>query len=278
MKKVVVTGGSGRVGSWTIKELLNSGYEVINADNCQPKEALTKTVIVDLTRLSDCYYILKGADAVIHMAAIPNPNKNPDDVVYQNNVMSTYNILEAANNLGIKKVVIGSSEASYGICNAPISPLYVPLDENHPQLPHDCYGLSKVVNEVTAESFNRKSGMQIVCMRLGNVIAPDMYVNFPAFLHNSARRRHLLWSYVDARDVAVACRLAIEKDNLGFVTLNIAANNTSMDIKSNELMAKEYPNCIDIRSDISEYQTILSNKKAKEVLGWNPVHNWRDNI
>ncbi len=277
-KKIVVTGGNGRVGLWVIRELLANGYEVLNADISQPKEILTKTVAVDLTRLSDCYYILKDAYAVIHMAAIPNPNKNPDDVVFQNNVMSTYNILEAASNLGIKKVVLGSSEASYGICNAPIIPQYLPLDEDHPQLPYDCYGLSKVINETTAQSFNRKSNMQIVCMRLGNVIAPEMYINFPSFIHDSKRRKHLLWSYVDARDVAVACRLSIEKDNLGYIALNIAADNTSMDIKSSDLIKLEYPTVTDIKEDVSEYQTLLSNKKAKEVLGWQPIYNWRDMI
>ncbi len=276
MKKIVVTGGNGRVGSFVIKELLNHGYEVINADIKMPDEILTKTIVVDLNRLSDCYYVLKNADAVIHMAAIPNPFKNPDDVVFQNNVMSTYNILEACSNLGIKKVVIGSSEASYGICNAPISPLYVPLDEKHIQRPYDCYGLSKVVNEQTAKSFNLKTGMQIVAMRLGNVIDPIMYKNFSSFIHDSKRRRHLLWSYIDARDAAVACRLAIEKDNLGYIELNIAADDTSMDIKSIDLMKLEYPNVIDIRSDLSEYQTILSNKLAKEVLNWKPIHSWRD--
>ncbi len=278
LKNIVVTGGSGRLGTWVIKEFLEKGYHVINVDWKQPTELLTKTVVANLENLGEVYHCLAGADAVIHMAAIPNPFKNPNDVVYRNNVMSTFHILEACANLGIKKVVLGSSEASYGICNAPIAPQYVPLDEEHPQLPQDCYGLSKIVNEVTAQTFHRRTNMQVVCMRLGNVITPEMYANFPAFINDGTKRAHLLWSYIDARDAASACRLAVETDGLGCVSLNIAADNTSMNITSSELMSKKYPDVTDIRSDISAYQTILDNKKAKQLLNWQPIHNWRDYV
>ena len=123
---------------------------------------------------------------------------------------------------------------------------------------------------------HRRTGMQIVSMRLGNVIAPDMYVNFPAFIHNSFKRKHLLWSYIDARDAATACRLAIEADNLGYVEINVASNETSMDIESAELIAREYPEVKDIRENIEGFQTLLSNKKAKALLNWNPINSWRD--
>ena len=278
MKKIVVTGGSGRLGPWIIKDLVDHGYEVTNVDTRQPSDALVKTVVANLENLGEAYHVLLGADAVIHMAAIPVPFKNPNDVVFRNNVMSTFNILEAAANLGIKKAVIGSSEASYGICNAPIKPLYLPLDEEHPQLPHDCYGLSKIVNEETAKMIHRRTGMQIVCMRLGNVIAPDMYRNFPAFINESAKRKHLLWSYIDTRDAASACRLGIEADGLGYVEMNVASNETSMNIPSAELVSKEYPDVKDIREKFAAYETLLDNKKAKRLLKWNPVHSWRDHV
>lgn len=278
MKKIVVTGGNGRLGPWIIRELLDHGYEVLNVDLRQPVDALTKTVVANLENLGEVYHVLLGADAVIHMAAIPVPFKNPNDVVFRNNVMSTFNILEAASNLGIKKAVIGSSEASYGICNAPIEPEYLPLDEDHPQLPWDCYGLSKIVNEETAKTIHRRSGMQIVCMRLGNVISPEMYSNFPGFINNSEKRKHLLWSYIDARDAASACRLAVEKDNLGFLELNIASDETSMNIKTRDLINEQYPEVKNIRENFSGYETLLANKRAKKILGWQPVHSWRNEV
>ncbi|WP_147805010.1 NAD-dependent epimerase/dehydratase family protein [Alkalicoccus halolimnae] len=280
MKKVVVTGGSGLLGTWVVKEFVNKGYEVLNVDVKKPAESITETKIVDLTNLGEVYGVLQGAYAVIHLAAIPVAYSHPNEVTFENNVMSTYNILEAASGLGIKKVVLASSESSYGIVFAPerFDPQYFPVDEDHPQLPEDAYGLSKIVNEETAKMFYRKSGMQVVSFRLGNVIAPEMYKKFPSFIHDSKQRDRILWSYIDTRDAAEACRLAVEKDGLGAVELNLAADNTSMDIPSRELMTLEFPAVKDIRREINGYETLLSNEKAKKLLHWQPQHNWRDHV
>jgi nucleoside-diphosphate-sugar epimerase len=203
-----------------------------------------------------------------------------DQVTFENNVVSTYNILEAASGLGIKKAVIASSESSYGIVFSRngLKPKYVPIDEDHPQLPEDSYGLSKVVAEASASMFNRRTGMQIVSMRIGNVISAEKYLPFPDFIHDSKQRKNILWSYIDARDIASACRLAVEKDGLGSTALNLAADDTSMDIKSCDLLKAEYPDVTDIRGPVDQYQTLLSNAKAKKLLGWKPLHFWRDNV
>ncbi|WP_280770304.1 NAD-dependent epimerase/dehydratase family protein [Salipaludibacillus daqingensis] len=280
MKKVVVTGGSGHLGKWVVKEFVEQGYEVVNGDVKKPDNPLSQTKIIDLKNLGEVYGLLEGADAVVHLAAIPVAYSHANEVTFQNNVMSTYNILEAASGLGIKKVVLASSESSYGIVFAPerFDPNYVPLDEDHPQLPQDSYGLSKIVNEETAKMFHRKSNMQIVSLRLGNVISPEMYRNFPDFIHHSAERDRILWSYIDTRDAANACRLAIEKEGLGAVEMNLAADDTSMDIKSRDLMSAQFPNVTDFREDLKGYETLLCNKKAKQLLGWQPIHGWRENI
>lgn len=201
-------------------------------------------------------------------------------MTFQNNVMSTFNILEAAAGLGIKKAVIASSESSYGIVfsRQQLVPQYVPIDEDHPQLPEDCYGLSKIVAEKTADMINRRCGMQVVSFRIGNVITPEMYINFSEFIHEPKMRRVILWSYIDARDIASACRLAVEADGLGSVALNLAADDTSMDIKNSELMKMEFPEVKDIRVPLDNYHTLLSNEKAKKVLDWQPVHCWRNNV
>ncbi|MDQ2695614.1 MAG: NAD(P)-dependent oxidoreductase [Pseudomonadota bacterium] len=280
MKKVVITGGSGVLGPWVIREFLDHGYEVVNADVRQPPEALCRTLIVNLNNLGEVYGLLAGAEAVVHMAAIPVAYSHPNEVTFANNVMSTYNILEAAAGLGIRKAVIASSESSYGIVFAvhPFAPRYVPLDEDHPQLPQDSYGLSKIVNEETAAMFQRRTGMQVVSLRLGNVIPPERYQNFSTFIRDPAQRKVILWSYIDTRDAASACRLAVETDNLGAVALNIAADDTSMAIKSRELMAAEYPQVTDFRAPLAGYETLLSNAKARRLLGWRPVHAWRQYV
>lgn len=280
MPKVVITGGSGLLGPSIIKEFLDHGYEVVNADVKKPREELCRTVITDLTNLGEVHGVLAGADAVIHLAAIPVAYSHPNEVTFQNNVMSTYNILEAAGNLGIKKAVITSSESSYGICFSKklLEPKYVPIDEEHPQLPEDSYGLSKIVNEQTADMIHRRTGMQIVSMRLGNVITPAMYANFPSFIHDAEQRKTILWSYIDSRDAATAYRLAIETDGLGSVALNIANDETSMDIESKQLMELAFPNVCDFKKEISGFETLLSNEKAKKLLNWQPVYRWRDYV
>ncbi|WP_226037190.1 NAD-dependent epimerase/dehydratase family protein [Aquibacillus saliphilus] len=280
MKKVVITGGSGLLGPSVIEEFLQHGYDVLNVDQKIPENPLCETIIADLNNLGEVYDVLTGADAVVHLAAIPRAYMFPADVTFRNNAMSTYNILEAAGTLGIKKAVITSSESSYGIVfsKRDLKPQYVPVDEDHPRFPEDSYGLSKIVNEQTAEMINNRTGMQVVSLRVGNVIAPHMYKNFPGFIHEPEERKTIMWSYIDARDAASAYRLSVEKDNLGVVALNVGADNSSMDIKSRDLMAQVYPDVTDFRETLSGYETLFSNKKAKEVLGWQPVHNWRDYV
>ncbi|SEM21102.1 Nucleoside-diphosphate-sugar epimerase [Mesobacillus persicus] len=280
MKKVVVTGGSGLLGSAVIEEFLEHGYEVLNADIKYPKVELCKTVITDLTNLGEVYGVLAGADAVVHLAAIPVAYSHPNEVTFQNNVMSTYNILEAAGNLGIKKAVISSSESSYGICFSKqnLKPQYVPIDEDHPQLPEESYGLSKIVNENTADMIHRRTGMQVVSFRLGNVISPEMYKNFPGFIHNPEERKPILWSYIDTRDAASAYRLAVETDGLGSVALNIGADETSMDIESKQLMETCFPDVKDFRRDLTGFEPLLNNEKAKKLLNWKPIHKWRNYV
>ncbi|MCJ8007058.1 NAD-dependent epimerase/dehydratase family protein [Lederbergia wuyishanensis] len=280
MPKVVITGGSGLLGPSVIKEFLNNGYEVVNADTKKPKEELCRTVITDLTNLGEVHGVLVGADAVVHLAAIPVAYSHPNEVTFQNNVMSTYNILEAAGNLGIKKAVITSSESSYGIVftRNSLEPKYVPIDEEHPQLPEDSYGLSKIVNEQTADMIHRRTGMQVVSMRLGNVITPEMYANFPSFIRVPEQRKTILWSYIDSRDAATAYRLAVETDGLGSVALNIANDESSMDIESKQLMELVYPNVKEFKKELNRFETLFSNEKAKKLLNWQPVHRWRNYV
>jgi len=280
MKSIVITGGSGLLGPAVIKEFLEHNYHVVNADIKHPKEALCKTIITDLTNLGEVYGVLADADAVVHLAAIPVAYSHPNEVTFQNNVMSTYNILEAAGNLGIKKAVISSSESSYGICFSKqgLTPQYVPIDEDHPQIPEESYGLSKIVNEKTADMIYQRKGVQVVSMRLGNVISPEMYKNFPNFIHDPEQRKTILWSYIDTRDAATAFRLAVETDGLGSVALNIAADDTSMDIESKQLMETCFPTVKDFRKDLSGFETLLNNEKAKKLLNWKPIHKWRNYV
>jgi nucleoside-diphosphate-sugar epimerase len=277
--KIVVTGGSGKLGTWVIKDLIEHGYEVLNVDSKVPKESMCDTIYADLRNLGEAYGVLQDAEAVIHLAAIPVAYLYPNEVTFQNNVMATYNILEAAAGLGIKKAVIASSETAYGIGFAKElhAPSYVPLDEDHPLLPEDPYGLSKVVSEQISEAMHRRTGMQIVCLRFGYIHTLEMFRNYPDFNKDPWQRVRNLWNYIDVRDAASACRLGFEAKELGCVALNIVADETCMDIKSLDLIAAVFPEVKDIREPLEGYKGLISNTKAKKLLKWEPIHTWRDN-
>src|SRR5690554_4524394 len=193
-KRIVVTGGSGKAGRWVIKDLVEHGYDVLNLDWKLPEEGLCPTLIVDLNDLGQVTNALgqfskspfRPVDAVIHLAAIPRPYIQTNEVTFRNNVMSTYNILEACANLGINKAVLASSEAAYGMCFAKdmFLPKYLPMDEEHPMLPEDSYGLSKIVNEETAAAFHRRTGMQVISFKLGNILEPEDYPQVKATFPN----------------------------------------------------------------------------------------------
>ncbi|MDR3335755.1 MAG: NAD(P)-dependent oxidoreductase [Treponema sp.] len=282
MKRITITGAAGLLGPTVAGYFVEKGYEVLSTDIKPPATMIpnTRFVPANLGNLGECYGVLEEAEALIHLAAIPRAYWYPNEVTFGNNVTASYNILEAAAGRGIKKAVLASSECIYGIVTTKkgLIPAYVPMDEDHPLLPEDAYSLSKICAEAAAGVFHRRTGMQIVSFRLGNVITREMYANFPGFIHDPKPRKPILWSYIDARDIAAACELAILKDGLGSVTVNLAADDTSADITTGELLKAEFPAITDIRCPVDGYHTLLSNKKAKEVLGWKPVHFWRDNV
>ncbi|MEY2929585.1 MAG: UDP-glucose 4-epimerase [Pseudomonadota bacterium] len=277
-KRMIVTGGSGKVGHWVIKHLLEEGYDVVNVDVRAPAEALCRHLTTDLTELGQVIDAFSphatGNRApyagVIHMAAIPRPQMHPNSEVWRVNTQSTYNVLEACGLLGIRKVVLGSSESSYGLCfaNELFEPKYLPLDEAHPQLPEDTYGLSKVVNETTAAMFHRRDGTQILSYRIGNVLAPEDHERVRARFDHPEERLRILWSYIDARDLAIACRQGIERDNVGCEPLIIAADDTSSNLPSRELIKRFLPGVKHFRAPLPERKALIANDRLKEVLGW----------
>ena len=280
-KKIVITGTAGLLGPYVARHFINQGYDVLSADLNEPKNLECRHWTVDLNDLGQVYGMLQGAYGVVHLAAIPRANIYPNEKTFQNNIMGSYNIMEACGHLGIEKVVIASSECAYGLCFAKedLVPEYVPVDEEHPAWAEDCYGVAKIAAEVTAEGMHRRSGTQIISLRLGNIITPEMYNQiFPGFINDTYIRMRNLWNYIDARDIATACQLAIEVDGLDAEVLNIGADDTCQNIKSIDLVKAEFPKLTDIRSDLDNYQPIYCNKKAKAMLGWKPEHFWRDYV
>ncbi|KAA1014459.1 NAD(P)-dependent oxidoreductase [Paraburkholderia panacisoli] len=293
-KRVIVTGGSGLAGKWVVENLVEHGYEVMNLDRVPMPQRTVRTLITDITDAGQVFNAIasstapvefaddlepKPIDAIVHLAAIPRIMLTTDNEVYRTNVMGTYNILDAASKLGIRKVIVASSETTYGVVFAHRhrDPAYFPLDETYPVDPMDSYATSKVVNEVTAKAFQARTGSDIYCFRIGNVLAPDDYAKFSTWLKDPALRKRIAWSYIDGRDLANACRLAIETDGLGFEIMNVAADDVSSDLPTQLLLDRYYPG-VPVKKALGEFETLLSNEKLKRLLGWRQQHSWRDEV
>jgi nucleoside-diphosphate-sugar epimerase len=275
-RKIVVTGSSGKAGRAVVRDLVDHGYQVLGADTAPAREPLCPYMRADLTDLGQTFEVLRNADAVVHLAAIPAPGLQPDEVTFRVNTASTYNVFSAAAALGLERVVWASSETTLGLpFDQP--PDYAPIDEAHPLRPESSYALSKIVGEQMAQHFSRWSGLPIVGLRFSNIMEPDDYRRFPGFSSDPRLRKWNLWSYVDARDVAQSCRLGLEAPMQGAEVFIIAAADTVMAQSNRELMNAVFPG-VPIREGTTDHETLLSIDKARRLLGYAPRHSWRTEV
>jgi nucleoside-diphosphate-sugar epimerase len=285
MTKVIVTGGSGKLGRAVLKDLVTNGYEVLNIDQAMPREAVCPTVRIDLTNFGEVAGAILGGvderkgpfDAVVHLAAIPAPGLFANARTFANNVPSTYNVFEASRLAGIKTVVFASSETVLGLpFDTP--PPYAPVDEEYYPRPESAYSLGKLVDETIARQFARwDPELKIAGLRFSNVMDVEDYKAFPSFDHEPLKRKWNLWGYIDARDGAQAVRKAIEADFKGFEAFIIANADTVMSRANASLMAEVFPG-VETRPNMSATGTLLSIEKAKRMLDYNPQHSWRNHV
>lgn len=290
-KRIVFTGGSGKAGRHAIAYLRAQGHTVLNLDLKPLDMDGVNTLITDLTDSGQVFNALsvhfdfdgfttgKGPapiDAVVHFAAIPRVLIYPDNETFKANVVSTYNVIEAATKLGIRKIIIASSETTYGVCFAEGDKDYhaFPLEEDYDIDPMDSYGLSKLVNEKTARAFAMRTGADIYALRIGNVISPEDYARFPAFLADPPSRKRNAWSYIDARDLGQIVDLCIGKDGLGFQVFNAVNDEITANEPTETFLRKWAPNT-PITRPMGEREAPLSNRKIREVLGFKEQHSWR---
>lgn len=277
MARIAVTGGSGKAGRACVSDLRSHGYDVVNIDLAASRDPDAPTLVADLTDLGQTIDALRGAEAVVHLAAIPAPGVLPDGETFRINTMSTYNVFSAAATLRLDRVVWASSETLIGIPFETSAPRYVPLDEEHPALPEFHYALSKLMGEVMAEHFSRWTGMPFIGLRISNIMEPADYSRFPSFWEDPTVRAWNLWGYVDARDVAQAIRLSLEADLTGAEVFLVAAADTCMTRPGLDLVAEVYPET-EIRGDPGPSGTLLSIDKARRMLGYAPAYRWRDHL
>jgi UDP-glucose 4-epimerase len=277
MSRIVVTGGSGKLGRAVVADLIGHGDEVINLDAVGGRP----TIKIDLTDYGQTVEALSGiddrydhVDAVVHLAAIPAPGLTANAATFHHNVTATYNVFAAAKAAGITNVVWASSETLLGI-PFETPPPYIPLDEEYPARPESRYALVKHLEETMAEQFCRwNPELKMVGLRFSNVMEPADYAEFPSFDDDARKRSWNLWGYIDARDGAQAVRKALAYESTGVEIFIIANADTVMSRSSAELAAEVYPG-VKVTKELGEHETLLSIDKARRLLGYEPAHSWR---
>lgn len=293
--RILFTGGSGKAGKHVIPYLLEQGHKVLNLDLTPLHHSGVANLTADITDSGQMFNAMTSYtgfeelelgtgvpkfDAVVHFAAVPRILLKPDNETFRVNTVGTYNVIEAAVKLGIKKIIIASSETTYGICfsDGATDPHSLPLEEDYDVDPMDSYGLSKVVNEKTARSFQRRSGFDIYALRIGNVIEPHEYAElFPHYFNHPEVRRRNAFCYIDARDLGQIVDLCLKKDSLGYQVFNAGNDHNGAVIPSKELAERFFPN-VPITRELEEHEALFSNRKIREVLGFKEQHNWRNYV
>jgi len=293
-QRILFTGGSGKAGRHVLPWLAQRGYQILNFDRVASEHPHIPTLLGDITDGSQVFNAMTShfgfdgyerghppgpVDAVVHFAAVPRVLLQPDDETFRVNVMGTYHVIEAAMKLGIRKVIIASSETTYGVCFAEGDKDYhaFPLEENYDSDPMDSYGLSKVLNEKTARAFATRFQADLYALRIGNVIEPHEYHRFPSFIAQPPLRKRNAWSYIDARDLAQIVHLCLQKNGLGFQVFNAVNDTITADGPTAEFLKKWCPKTPHTRP-LTGDEAPLSNRKIREVLGFKEAHNWRDEV
>jgi len=275
--RVLVTGGSGRVGTWVVAELLEAGHAVAVFDQKPPASPDVEFRNGTILSLDECRLACRGMNAVIHLAAIPSPLHDPPERVLHFNTNSAWNIHQAAVDAGVPRVVHASSDATYGYVfreqDIPVD--YLPIDEDYPQRPHDPYGTSKVIGEQIAKKFSEEHDLQTVALRICWVWMPDQPETYRTFTEDPEAWSKSLWVYNDARDVAQAFRLAVDAPNMRCERFCISAADNGTDVDTMELVTKHYGE-VKVRKPIEGRGSAIDYSRATEKLGYKPQHSWRD--
>ena len=280
-KRVVVTGGCGKLGRAVVTDLVEHGWDVVVFDRTAPTDGTVTFVPVDLTDYAAVLDAMLGVeerydavDAVVHLAAVPAPGLRGDAATFSNNMNATYHVFNAARRAGVKNIVWASSETVLGL-PFDVPPPYIPVDEEYAPRPESTYSLVKTLEEAMAAQLCRwDPELKMYGLRFSNVMEPRDYEAFGSFDADARLRKWNLWSYIDARDGAQATRKALEHGGTGTEVFIIANADTVMSRPNAELVAEVFPD-VEVRGELGEHDTMLSIEKARRVLGYEPAHSWR---
>ncbi len=268
--KLAVTGGNGGIGRAIVEQALARGDEVVSIDRTEPGEPRpgVRQVQADIADYDAVLAALAGCDAVIHMAAIPFPFRDPDHVVHNNNVVGSYNVMRAAIECRIRRICQASSVNAIGLSYSREGHFdYFPIDEEHPNYTEEAYGLSKWICEQQADTFARRyDDLQIASIRFHWVVENREVAGTLFNVPDQASARHL-WGYVLREPAAHACLLAVDDRFKGHEVFYIAAPDSTSEVPSLELAARYFPD-VPIRGDLSGTRSFFDSAKAERLLGW----------
>jgi len=273
--RVLVTGGAGRIGKYVVAALREAGHGPVVFDRSHAEGA--RTILGDHEDLGQVIQAARGCEAIAHLSAIPAPGGVPDAVLFRTNVLGTYNAHAAAAALGIGTVVSTSSQSAFGWAwgrrDRAWLPSRLPLDDDYPDEPDDDYGLSKVVGQEIAATFHRKTGLRAVVLRPPYVRVPGSDVRG---MLQHPRWRSTLLSYLDARDLAQAFRCALERTELRHEVFNVCADDALASEPLCDLLPRLDPGFAGLAAPLTGTRPMVDCSRAKRLLGWQPVHSWRE--
>jgi nucleoside-diphosphate-sugar epimerase len=277
--RILVTGSCGRIGQFVVADLVAAGHDVYGVDILPSAISDQHRYLrADLTDAGEAYQAVAWGqpNAVIHLAAWPNAGMVPDTRTYADNVGGTYNLFKACADLGVKRVVSASTNQIYGLAGAP--PVYVPVDEAHPLRPINSYALSKIAGEQAADFFVQNHGMTILSFRFMGVRPPhQIAAEIEQMQADPASGARLLWTRTDARDAAMACRLAVEVESVESGPYNITGAQTVLNQSTVELIECYFGKRTEVRALQEGSESPLSCAKAKHAFGYAPRYVWRPN-
>ena len=274
---IVVTGAAGRLGRRVVQLLVDQNREVLATDQLAADDLPAEFVCCDLVDAEAVEGILKDAEAVVHMGAIPGPQREDPKVIFDNNVASTFNVMMSAAELGLRRVVFSSSAFGMGWAhdgNAFV-PLYLPLDEEHPMMPFEPYGLSKQVGEDIGRMIARNSDTTVVSLRFTNVALPEVQAEFPWPAPTPENPLTLvMWAYAEAGDVAEAHVLALDAEIEEYEAFMIAQPSSRFKEPTIDLVKNNFGDRVEIREGLNGAASVISTEKAQRLLGWRPRYDW----